>query len=151
MIRRKRAAFLALGLLLAACATPDAAPVRTFEIAPSAALDDDLKKLDELVLRRDFLTVPTYRDRVEMGAGPVDVLRSYEFRDRRALKLSIGWELRRSRYRIFVTDLGRRDAQARALECRKYLEIHADAAKTFGANRVAPAAAESCDPLAGGD
>jgi hypothetical protein len=146
MIRKKRAAFLALGFLLAACATPDSAPVRTIEIAPSAALDDDLKKLDELVLSRDFLAVPTYRDRVEMGAGPVDVLRTYEFRNRRMLRLSIGWELRRSRYRIFLTDLGRSGARAPGLECRKYLEIFADVTKAFGTNRVAPATAEACDP-----
>jgi hypothetical protein len=147
MIGKTRAAFLALGFLLAACATaPNSAPVRTVEITPSSALDDDLKKLDELVLRRDFLAVPTYRDRVEMGGGPVDVLRSYEFRDRRSLKASIGWELRRSRYRIFVADLGR--APARGLECRKYLEIFADVSKAFGATRVAPTTAETCDPAA---
>jgi hypothetical protein len=146
MIRKKRTVFLALCFLLAACATaPNSPPVRTFEIAPSAALDDDLKQLDKLVLRHDFLAVPTSRDRAETGFGPVDVLRSYEFRDRRTLKLSIGWELRRSRYRIFVTDFGRSDEQARALECRKYMEILADVTKTFGANRVAPATAETCD------
>jgi len=148
MIRQKRTAFLALCFLLAACATPDSAPVRTIEIAPSTALDDDLKKLDVLVLRHDFLAVPTGRDRVEMGAGPVDVLRTYEFRNRRTLRLSIGWELRRSRYRIFLTDLGR--SPARGLECRKYLEIFADVTTAFGTNRVAPATAETCDP-AGGD
>ena len=143
---KKRAAFLALCFFLAACAAaPHSAPVQTFEIAPSAALDDDLKQLDALVLRHDFLAVPTNRDRTETSFGPVDVLRSYEFRDRRSLKLSIGWELRRSRYRIFVTDFGRGDEQARALECRKYLEILADVKKTFGANRVAPATAETCD------
>ena len=143
---KKRAAFLALCFLLAACApTPHSAPVRTVEIAPSAALDDDLKQLNILVLRHGFLAVPTNRDRVETGFGPVDVLRSYEFRDRRTLKLSIGWELQRSRYRIFVTDFGRSDEQASALECRKYLEILADVTKTFGASRVAPATAETCD------
>lgn len=147
MIGKTRAASLALGLLLAACASaPNSAPVRTVEITPSSALDDDLKKLDQLVLSRDFLAVPTYRDRVEMGGGPVDVLRSYEFRGHRMLKASIGWELRRSRYKIFVSDLGR--APARGLECRKYLEIFAEVAKTFGAARVAPATAESCDPAA---
>jgi hypothetical protein len=146
MIRKKRAAFLALGFLLAACATdPHTAPVRTVEIVPSAALDDDLKQLDTLVLRHDFVAVPTSRDRAETSAGPVDVLRSYEFRDRRTLKLSIGWELRRSRYRIFITDFGRSDDRARALECRKYREIFADVTKTFGASRVAPAAPEACD------
>jgi hypothetical protein len=150
MIRKRRAAFPALCFMLAACATaPNSALVRTIEITPSAALDDDLKKLDDVVIRRDFLTVPTGRDRVETGGQPVDVLRTYEFRDRRPLRLTIGWELRRSRYRIFVTDLGR--SPARGLECRKYLEIFADVTTAFGANRVAPAAAETCDPTAGSD
>jgi hypothetical protein len=148
MIRKKQAAFLAL-FLLAACATPNAAPVRTIEVAPTAALDADLKRLDELVLHRDFLAVPTSRDRVETPSGPVDVLRSYEFRDRRTLKLSIGWELQRSRYRIFVTDLRRGGPPARGLECRKYLEIFEDVSRTFGPARVA-ASDERCDPLADG-
>ena len=79
-------------------------------------------------------------------ASPVDVLRSYEFRSRRALKVSIGWELKRSRYRLFMTDTGRGgDEQTRSLECRKYGEIFADVLKTFGAGRVVPAAPESCD------
>jgi len=141
-------AFLALCFLVTACATPTspAAPVRTVEIAPSSSLDDDLKKLDELVLRRDFLAVPTSRDRSETAAGPVDVLRSYELRTHRTVKVSIGWELRRSRYRIFVTSFGRNAEQARGLECTKYREIFADVATTFGASRVAPATAETCDP-----
>jgi hypothetical protein len=149
MIRMRRAALPALCFMLAACAaTPSSAPVRTFEITPSAALDDDLKKLDDLVLRRDFLAIPTRRDRVEMSGQQIDVLRTYEFRDRRALRLSIGWELQRSRYRIFVTDFGR--APAPGLECRKYLEVFADVSTAFGASRVAPAAAETCDSAAGG-
>ena len=149
MVRKRRAAVPALCFMLAACAaTPDSPPVRTIDVTPSAALDDDLKKLDDLVLRRDFLAIPTRRDRVETSGQPIDVLRTYEFRDRRALRLSIGWELRRSRYRIFVTDFGR--APAPGLECRKYLEIFADVTAAFGANRIAPAAAEACDPAAGG-
>ena len=144
-----RRAFLALCFLVAACATaPNSAPVLTVEIVPTAALDDDLKKLDELVLRRDFLAVPTGRDRVQMGAGPIDVLRTYEFRNRRTLRVSIGWELQRSRYRVFVTDLGR-GPPVRGLVCRKYLEIVEDVTRTFGPARVA-AADERCDPLADG-
>lgn len=149
MIRMRRAAILALCCLLPACATPNSAPVRTIQIVPTAALDADLKRLDELVLRRDFLAVPTKRDRVESGAGPVDVLQSYEFRDRRTLKVSIGWELQYSRYRIFITDLRRNGPPARGLECRKYLELFEDVTKTFGPARVAPAP-ERCDPLADG-
>lgn len=146
----KRAVVAALCFLLAACAAApeSSAPVRTIEITPSSALDDDLKKLDELVLRRDFVAIPTRRDRVETSGQPIDVLRTYELRERRALRLSIGWELRRSRYRIFVTDFGR--APAPGLECRKYREIFADVTTAFGASRVAPAAAEACDPATGG-
>ena len=148
MIFGKRSAVLALCLLLAACATPNSAPVRTIQVVPSAALDDDLKRLDQVVLGRDFVAVPTYRDRVETGGGPVDVIHSYEFRGRRTLKATIGWELQSSRYRIFVTDVGR-GPPARGLECRKYLELFADVAKAFGPARVT-ASDERCDPLADG-
>lgn len=150
MIDKGRAAILALCMLLAACANmPNSAPVRTIELVPTAALDADLQRLDELVLRRDFVAVPTNRDRVETPVGPVEVLKSYELRDRRTLKLSIGWELQRSRYRLFVTDLRRSGPPARGLECRKYLEIFEDASRAFGPARVI-ASDERCDPLADG-
>jgi len=148
MVRKQRAAFFAVCFLLAACAAPNSAPVRTIAISPSAALDDDLKRLDELVQRHDFLAVPTSRDRTETATGPVDVLRAYELRERRALKVSIGWELRHSRYRVYVTDLPRGGAPLHGLDCRKYLELFADITKTFGADRVTPASAETCDPRA---
>jgi hypothetical protein len=148
MIRDKRSAIVALGVLVAACATPNSAPVRTIQVVPTAALDDDLKRLDKVVLGRDFLAVPTYRDRVNTAAGPVDVIHSYEFRDRRTLKLTIGWELQTSRYRLFVTDVGR-GSPARGLECRKYLELFSEVSKTFGPGRVT-ASDEHCDPLADG-
>lgn len=148
MTRGQRMTVLALCCLLAACATPQSAPVRTIEVTPSSALDADLQRLDELVLRRDFVTVPTRRDRAQTVTGPVDVLRSYEFRNRRTLQLSIGWELQHSRYRIFVTDFGRAPT-ARGLECRKYLEIFEDVTKVFGPARVV-ASDDRCDPLADG-
>jgi hypothetical protein len=150
MIWTSRAIFV-LGLFLAACSAPNFHPGAHIAISPSSAPVDDVRRLDELATRHDFVPKPLGRDRVDTADGPVSLLRGYEFRHRQTLKLVIGRELRHDRYVVFLEDIAHGRFDLRGLECRKYLEIAADLTAVFGTDRVSPSTPEKCDPTAASD
>ena len=146
--RAGKALVLVLCSLLVACETPNFFPNWRIEVAPSTSPDSDLKRLDELAARHDFLPAPLGRDLIDPDYDPVQMLRAYQLRDRRTLHLSIGWAMRHERYFVFVTDIGHASLQLRGLECRKYLDIVADLTGVFGASNVVPSRMGTCDPTA---